>query len=144
MRSLTTNMITSIFLNNIYKIKSRIFLTFFHFKTIKDTLCISTNFKDTGLPTHPCIRNILRFWQFVKKKSWFSFSFCLSRLSSRPVIPFKKRCLVSKLWYVILWNYFTGSPSCFFIVENPLHVDKASFLSPFSYKQSLQYLVHVG
>lgn len=53
-------MITSIFLNNIYKIKSRIFLTFFHFKTIKDTLCISTNFKDTGLPTHPCIRNILR------------------------------------------------------------------------------------
>lgn len=113
MKSLTNNMITSIFLNNIYKIKSRIFLRFFHFKTIKDTLCISTNFKDTGLPTHPCIRNILRFWQFVKKKSWFSFSFCLSRLSSRPVIPVKKRCLVPKLWYVILWDYFTGSPSCF-------------------------------
>lgn len=105
-------MITSIFLNNIYKIKSRIFFTFFHFKTIKDTLRISTNFKDTGLPTHPCIRNILRFWQFVKEIMVFFF-FLLVRLSSRPVIPFKKRCLVSKLWYVILWDYFTGSPSCF-------------------------------
>lgn len=73
MRSLTNNMITSIFLNNIYKIKSRIFLTFFHFKTIKDTLCISTNFKDTGLPTHPCIRSILRFWQFVKEIMVFFF-----------------------------------------------------------------------
>lgn len=69
--------ITSIFLKNIYKKKiqnkTRTSLTFFHFKTITDTLCISTNFKDTGLPTHPCIRNILRFWQFVKEIMVFFF-----------------------------------------------------------------------
>lgn len=69
--------ITSIFLNNIYKKKeSRTSLTFFHFKTIKDTLCISTNFKEIGLPTHPCIRNILRFWQFVKEMVSFFFFAC--------------------------------------------------------------------
>lgn len=114
MRSLTNNIITSIFLNNIYKIKSRIFLTFFHFKTIKDTLCISTNFKDTDLPTHPCmLSKHIKILAICEGNHGFLFLFACQDFRVDLLFLLKKRCLVSKLWYVILWDYFTGSPSCF-------------------------------